>query len=495
MRTVRFCGLVLVSSLLMVRPAAAQLFSASQGSEKMFTSPSARAAYDPVHDCYFEITGSSRLEGRFFDRAGRAVSGFLLIDAGEAAHVAAVVYSPDVSDGAGGFGGVVVVWSHDVINGGSGERELLFAQIVSFPGRLVGTRRTIFAGTPMFSYVMSTDVAYSPTDRVFLVALSESSSSPVTDQRAWIVRLGLDLQPLGQTTLSSSPNLACLVVFFFRCHIGVAWNPTSREFGVLYRQGALAPYTTQLTLARVRSDLTVVGRTAILRPGAQLSGLAVNSSTGNYLAVASFYPSGVDGAEVGPDGTVLASGPVTTTIQAFVDRSFGSLTLSYLPASGTFLLAGWQTAAQSGRLLELNQHGVALSSTLTMLSGEMRQAAHATSPEWLVVVGNDINGLPQGSGSWIIGTSTPFGGSNATLSTCATPDPFVSLGGGVCLNGGWLPPGHPLIASGSPAPSPPPPPPPTGACTIPDPFTSIGGGVCVNGGWVPRGHPLAGGGL
>ena len=39
-------------------------------------------------------------------------------------------------------------------------------------------------------------------------------------------------------------------------------------------------------------------------------------------------------------------------------------------------------------------------------------------------------------------------------------------------------------------------PPPANTCTTPDPFTGIPGliGVCVNGGWVPIGHPLAGGG-
>jgi hypothetical protein len=29
-------------------------------------------------------------------------------------------------------------------------------------------------------------------------------------------------------------------------------------------------------------------------------------------------------------------------------------------------------------------------------------------------------------------------------SGCATPDPFVALGGGVCYRGGWLPPGMPI---------------------------------------------------
>jgi glucose/arabinose dehydrogenase len=64
---------------------------------------------------------------------------------------------------------------------------------------------------------------------------------------------------------------------------------------------------------------------------------------------------------------------------------------------------------------------------------------------------------------------------------CTTPDPFASLGGGTCVNGGWLPPG---VAPPSGAP-PPPPPSSSSGCTTPDPFVSIGGGTCVNGGWVP----------
>jgi hypothetical protein len=65
--------------------------------------------------------------------------------------------------------------------------------------------------------------------------------------------------------------------------------------------------------------------------------------------------------------------------------------------------------------------------------------------------------------------------------SCVTPDPFVTIGGGTCINGGWIP---------SSALTPPPPiipitPPPAAGCVTPDPFVSIGGGTCVNGGWVP----------
>jgi hypothetical protein len=74
---------------------------------------------------------------------------------------------------------------------------------------------------------------------------------------------------------------------------------------------------------------------------------------------------------------------------------------------------------------------------------------------------------------------------------CATPDPFVSLGGGTCMNGGWLPP---FVAPPTPpAPTPPPPPGGGSTCATPDPFASLGGGTCFNGGWLPPGITPPGG--
>lgn len=69
---------------------------------------------------------------------------------------------------------------------------------------------------------------------------------------------------------------------------------------------------------------------------------------------------------------------------------------------------------------------------------------------------------------------------------CLTPDPFVALGGGTCVNGGWFPPG--VVAPPTPSPSPTPTPTPApGGCATPDPFVAMGGGTCVNGGWFPPG--------
>jgi len=64
------------------------------------------------------------------------------------------------------------------------------------------------------------------------------------------------------------------------------------------------------------------------------------------------------------------------------------------------------------------------------------------------------------------------------VSPCATADPFVVLGGGTCVNGGWLPPGF-APAGSAPSST------PTDECASPDPFAVLGGGTCSHGGWLP----------
>ena len=90
-----------------------------------------------------------------------------------------------------------------------------------------------------------------------------------------------------------------------------------------------------------------------------------------------------------------------------------------------------------------------------------------------------------------IGTAS----TSPTASSCTTPDPFASMGGGTCYLGGWLPPGMLPAGSTAPAPAPAPVPPTTSAgCTTADPFASMGGGTCYNGGWLPPGMAIPGGG-
>jgi hypothetical protein len=95
-------------------------------------------------------------------------------------------------------------------------------------------------------------------------------------------------------------------------------------------------------------------------------------------------------------------------------------------------------------------------------------------------------------GTGVVPSPTP-------TTSCTTPDPFASMGGGTCYNGGWLPPGIPVpgqtvapAPSPTPSPTPAPAPAPSGSCSTPDPFASMGGGTCYNGGWLPPGMPVPG---
>ena len=93
--------------------------------------------------------------------------------------------------------------------------------------------------------------------------------------------------------------------------------------------------------------------------------------------------------------------------------------------------------------------------------------------------------IPSGSSS----TSATSGGSvsGGSSTGCTTVSPGA---GWTCYNGGWLPPGYPIpsgstggtssgSSTGSSTSS-------SSACPGSDPFVAIGGGVCVGGGWRPK---------
>jgi hypothetical protein len=140
---------------------------------------------------------------------------------------------------------------------------------------------------------------------------------------------------------------------------------------------------------------------------------------------------------------------------------------------------------------------------LTYTGGQLRRIKNAvtgpaagcpTSPDPFFASGGGVfvNGVwvardhPMAAGA---GTGTPSGG-------CTTVKPAADW---LCINGGWVPPNHPLAlgssgggtsggtggdtgggtggGSGTPA-----------TCTTVKPASDW---VCVNGGWVPPNHPLA----
>jgi hypothetical protein len=475
----RVVALIVTAVAFRATLAVAQPFEISRVTHSFGATMTTDAVYDPVHDGYFVITGDPMVRAQFVDRSGRPSGPPMTLDTRRSPYVSRAVYSPDVSDGAGGRGGFLAAWS-PTFNGGT-----VLVQLVTVRGGLVGSPRAIASG-----FITSADAAYSPVDRVFFVGVRDERGP--WDNPARLLRLNLDGVPLEEIALSTVPNASCFHELDSACEVHVEWNPVSGEFGVLYPQGGTSSTANssvgRLILARIRGDGRFVGRTVLGVSASIRTALSVSTHTGHYLVLtpSNQRAGGVDAIELTPDGTVLAQGLISGNVDIlFGGFDFISLRLSYSPASGTFLVgAGTRDAmgATSSVLLQLNAHGVPMF-TRPFECWYFGLSSHATAPEWIAA----CSGL-----SIMLGTSSPFGGSNEQLSGCITPDPFTSLGGGRCVNRGWLPPGHPSIPVDTPTPLPPFPAPTV--CTIPDPFTSLGGGVCVNGGWVPRGHPLAGGG-
>ncbi len=117
------------------------------------------------------------------------------------------------------------------------------------------------------------------------------------------------------------------------------------------------------------------------------------------------------------------------------------------------------------------------------------------APDWACVDGGWV---PPGHPLFPGGTPPPPPppGPPAPPASCASVRPAPDW---ACVDGGWVPPGHPLFPGGtSPTPPPPPPPPPgpPGPPAPPSPPSSCASvqpapdWACVNGGWVPPGHPL-----
>ena len=136
---------------------------------------------------------------------------------------------------------------------------------------------------------------------------------------------------------------------------------------------------------------------------------------------------------------------------------------------------------------------------LNYAGGELRRIVNngnpsgcPTSPDPFLASGGGVftNGTwftrdhPSAAGAGLAGLSA-----SGPSGACVTDPPASDW---VCINGGWVPPGHPLAVGATPStPNPPAPPsPPTGgsSCTTTAPAPDW---VCVNGGWVPPGHPLA----
>jgi hypothetical protein len=485
-----------------------------------FLSATSDIAYDPHHDVYLVVAGVERLHGVFVDRFGTPLGGEFSIrpddNAGHYAETPRVVYSADVNDGAGGF---LVTWIH---REAIASTRTIRARIVAYPNRLVGSEGVVWdAGdVPAGSYgAHALHVAYSQTSRQFLAVWSVSAPHPVSN--------GIRARPIGPDAQVKGPVVQ---VATNGGSNSVVWHPSLNEFAISYAAGIVGAFAARFARLTVGGNVlsdTIVARQPTPPFNVTIVGpaIALNGRTGNYVmiwalldTVVSFADYRFFSAEIDPRGGTIATG----FIGVHRMRHFG---VAYHEASRTFVVMGhcyppvWPDEVCA---VHLNEHGERISETLQITdsgrfftSGEgMPRAASGTGGGWLVVFSKDdtyvqpittpvTGGGPAGPplaalcqtpdpfqsigggvcvyGGWVP-RNHPVADRVTTIvppqppAGCTTPDPFAVLGGGTCVNGGWLPPGHPGANTTSPI----------GGCTIPDPFATLGGGVCVNGGWVPR---------
>jgi hypothetical protein len=157
-------------------------------------------AHDPVNGVYFVVGANGPVWGAFTDASGKLLATIHINNAipGFARHPR-VAYSPHIANGTGGLGGFLVTWHEGTTSG-----NVVRARGVAYPNQLVTATTTVHANArtqPDYG----APVAYSPTSKIFLVALEDASDA------VHAIRLNLSGQPIGAavplSTAASAPGL------------------------------------------------------------------------------------------------------------------------------------------------------------------------------------------------------------------------------------------------------------------------------------------------
>ena len=475
-------------------PAAAQLSLVGSSSPTVIAAPvrGTDSAYDPVTGLYLVVGSYGTPRGIFVSPDGVPVGAAFAVAAPvEFAHFPRVVYSPHLANGSGGFGAFLVTW-HDAP--APGATPVVKARVVSWaapgaPGP-VGSVLTVSDTTSFWE--AGAPVAYSPASGVFLATWQTccGGGSTVRARRLGIDGAGAPALLGGSFALSTGAGR----------DPSVAYNAATDQFGVAFSGWDSTSATMSFGLVTPAGAINfrnIFHRSA----GIYITDLAVNTATGRYVTTFWDGSAGARAAEFDLSGTTLGLGLVATIVGAY-----DGMGLSYNAGSGTFLLVGHHPSGEVGAA-ELSSRGARVSAETTASNSGGVAAfyprASSNGVRWLDtfawstlfnqtrvqgVLTSSTNGgggaaLPApGGGSSSSGGGTPAPPPPPPSGGCTTPSPGT---GWVCVNGGWLPPGHPDIPSGST--TPPPPPPPSG-CTTPQPGP---GWVCVNGGWLPPDNPSA----
>jgi hypothetical protein len=504
-RSVRASAITVAVCLFLSHPAFGQLTRAGDATPVLFTVNDATIAYDPVHDVYAVVgTTDEVVRAVFVDASGLLLGGLQRFGYSWSAHntfwtwAPSVTYSADVTNTDGTRGDFMLAWGQPLTSSHLVTQSFRYALAAPFSSSRIHE---------LFASFASSTLGYSSTSQVFLVALPGSyvrRTDTPDGEAVPAVLLRLDAGVIGDWfPLAGASGPA--YELGMRWDTGIAWNRDANEFGVAYAWSGAS--TGGATFVRVGADGSVRRRTVLHTSAATAAiDVAFNPATGRYLAV--WFDGAVRAAEISSGGDVLSTGIISS-------NTADALSLAYNEVSATFLLAvhGPATGLWAA---ELNRRGARSSPDIYLShpSTSYREdsqwlptakfdvdiAASTRRAEWNVAFTNttgDREWYSTQAGVFrfflntkihtqIVRTSSADGGAPGSLDpivACSTPDPFASLGGGTCYNGGWLPPGM------SPPATDPSPPPATSTttCTTPDPFASIGGGTCVNGGWLPPG--------
>jgi len=281
-------------------------------------------AYDQAHDAFVLADVKPQVKVTFRSPAGAALAPAVTLDAA-AADSLGVVSAANISDGNGGLGVFLVVWSRG---------NAIYARAVRYPGQLVGAPVAVFTDPQDTNY--SVAVGYSPTDHLYLIAFGTCC----TDWKPRFIRLDANSQPLGSANFIGAPPPTPVDPSRV---MEVRWNPAVNEFAVLYGDPSMA-------LARLRTDGTVVSRTTLSASGGPAA-LDLDPGSGHYMAVWT-APGGTNASEVDAAGNVVGQKFLTNNLK------MEPMALSFSPASGTYLVAGTSFNADDiPTALELDRHG------------------------------------------------------------------------------------------------------------------------------------------
>lgn len=294
-------------------------------------------------------------------------------------------------------GQYLVVWPEEQVSGALLKgRTLSCATGVAGPEHIIGATAWLESGAAL---------DWSVTSGIYLVAWKAFPSTLLTVQV-----VAPDGTPVG---------LPVAVSAGFGRDPGVAWNPTTNEFGVSFSGEMTGGSYSVFVVVPAANPLAFRRTTFNVLQGAltTITDLAFNPQTQHYMMTWFELSSGSYArvAELDANGGVIGQGIASATL-----GSYDSLSIAYNPTSGTFALAGVDrptTSTDQLLVAELNSRGVRFGAEQTIPTGMTplsypRVAASPQTSRWYTAFskGNNNGGRYQGTADVILGTASVTGG-------------------------------------------------------------------------------------